>query len=59
MRKLYSFTKNKGKDNEVVISMNITENPLTFIIKKGFKEMYSGTNSNRATSLYQSLVNGR
>ena len=56
MKRLYSYTKNRGRDNEYVISMFITENPLTWIVKKGDKELYKGTNSNRATTLYQSLV---
>ena len=59
MKKLYSYTKNRSRDNEYVISMFITENPLTWIVKKGDKELYKGTNSNRATGLYQSLVDER
>ena len=57
MKRLYSYTKNRGRDNEYVISMFTTENPLTQIVKKGDKELYKGTNSNRATTLYQNLVN--
>lgn len=57
MRRLYSFTKGKGKEWKYTISMNISENPLMFTILRGGKTMYSGYDSVRATNIYESLIN--
>ena len=57
MRKLYSFTKNKGRDNEYDIVMLIGENPLKFEVRRGDVTKYHGYDSVRATTMYESLVN--
>lgn len=63
MKQLYSFTKNKDRYNESTVIMSVKENPLTFIVKRRIenetKILYEGTDSLKAVSLYEKLINYR